>query len=380
MTKLKERLFGLIVVVALGVIFIPMLLENTQNPKSNVLQDVPAASIAKNDVDKVQKPEVLTELKNEKTTKSAVYDESQPIADQTQESKAKQKAKIEEEKAEQAKAELAKEEQAKAEFAKEEQAKAVAKEEQAKAELAKAEQAKAEQQKLANIKLAEAKAASLKHEEDKRRQLEIEKAKAEQAKLEQEKHQLEIAQIEQTKVDKAIVQQKAEIAKTEKSRAEQTKLEQVKAEQAKFIQEKAALARAEQTRLEEQARLAQERRQPQIKQDKREKTQLQRENNSNVAIAKSAAVQKMPVSKVALRHGWVVQMGSFAQPHNASALLSKLRKAGYPAFTRNVHRQGMDLTIVMVGPHANRTDADRLCSTLSMKFQIEGIIVRYEPH
>lgn len=337
MNKLKERIFGLIVVVALGVIFIPMLLENTQNPKSNVLQDVPAASIAKNDIDKVKKPEVLAELKSEKTAKPIVYDESQPIADQTEDSKAKQKAKLEEENAE-----------------------------LAKAELAKVELAKAEQQKLEDIKQAKANAAKI--EEDKRRQLEIEQAKAQQDKLEQEKRQREQAQLEQGKVEQAKVQQE----KAEKSRAELAKLEQIKAEQAKFIEEKATLARAELAR-EEQSKVEQDkRRQVKIEPAKREK--------SHSDITKPATAQKKPVSKVAIKHGWVVQMGSFAEPSNASTLLNKLRKAGYAAFTRKVYRQGMDLTIVMVGPHANRADADRLCSTLSMKFQIDGIIVRYEPH
>lgn len=344
MNKLKERLFGLIVVIALGVIFIPMLLENTQNPNSNVLQDVPAASLAKNDVDKAQKPEVLAELKNEKTQKPVVYDESQPISDASDALKAKQKeAAIEEEKAAQAKAELAKAEQVKADLA------------------------KAEQQKLEKIKLEEAKAQSLKIEEDKRRQLEIEKAKAEQAKLEEEKRQLEQAEIERIKTEQVKKeQQKAELAKVEKSKAEQTqaelaKIEQVKAEQARFLQEKRA------------AELAEKERSQQVQIEHKETRPV----TSTRAVEPKAHTQK---STKVRQHGWVVQMGSFVEPHNASALLKKLRRAGYPAFTRNAFRQGMELTIVMVGPHVSRADAERLCSTLSMKFQIDGIIVRYEPH
>ncbi|HRE30653.1 MAG TPA: SPOR domain-containing protein, partial [Candidatus Berkiella sp.] len=65
---------------------------------------------------------------------------------------------------------------------------------------------------------------------------------------------------------------------------------------------------------------------------------------------------------------------------NASNLLKKLKAAGYPAFTRHVNRYGIDLTVVMVGPHTRRDDADRLCATLGMKFQIDPMVVHYEPH
>jgi len=287
MNKLKERVFGLIVVIALGVIFVPMLLENTQNPKSNVLQDVPAASLAKNNIDKDQKPAVLAELKNEKIEKPVVYDERQPIADRSNE---KQPGLQEDLKAK-------------------EKVQAI-------------EEEKAEQEKVAQEKAAQ----------DKAQQQKIEQATA-QAKFDQDKRQRE---------DAERVKAQIQATKTDQTKAEQAKIAQVKAEQAQFLKEKNAMA----------------------------KTEPVKETPKSHAVKISKPIQ----------HGWVVQMGSFAEPHNASALLKKLKKAGYPAFTRNVYRQDMDLTIVMVGPHTRREDADRLNSTLSMKFQIDGIIVRYEPH
>lgn len=345
MSKIKERVFGLIVVIALGVIFVPMLLENTQNPKSSVLQDVPAASLAKNETDKDQKPEVLAALNN-KTDKPVVHDENQPIADRpdakapglTEDLKAQEKIEAQEEE--------------------------------------KAEELKAEQDRLRQKQEEEAKiAAQLKAEQERidqgRRQAELEQQRAELAKLEKakvEQNKAELVKAEEAKVAQAKAEQaKAEQAKAEQAKADQAKADQAKAEQAKADRMRAEQIKAEQIKAEQTKAEIAEHKQAAILEAKHEQNKLQAER----ATKKSTKV---------MRHGWVVQMGSFAEHRNSSALLKKLKAAGYPAFTRNVNRNGMQLTIVMVGPHARREDAQRLCSTLAMKFQIDGIIVRYEPH
>ncbi|MGE3317714.1 MAG: SPOR domain-containing protein [Candidatus Berkiella sp.] len=359
MNKLKERLFGLIVVIALGVIFIPMLLENTQNPKSNVLQDVPAASLTKNDLNKDQKPEVLAQLKNAPTDKPAVVDETQPIADaktpgREEDLKVKEKEDTLAQEKAQAEEKAKIEQQQKLEQAKQEQ--------QRKLEQAKlAEQAKIEQEKI-----------KAKAEQDKRRLMEIEQAKLENAKLQQ-------AKLEEEKRQQAL--QAQEKAKAEKSKTEQlAALEQAKQEAAKREQ-----AKLDQARMEQEKREQAKREQVKREQADFERTRQQQEKHAkpvsptkHEAVSHNKAHQSGKV-KGRISHGFVVQMGSFAEPHNASALLKKLKAAGYPAFTRKAFRQGMQLTIVMVGPYARREDANRLCSTLAMKFQIDGMIVRYEP-
>ncbi len=329
MSKLKERLFGLIVVIALGVIFIPMLLENTQSPKSSVMQEVPAIPVAKNEHDKSTKPEVLATLKESPKEEQAAHDENQPIADRPDQGvtpgpkedlKIKEKLAMAQEKAEQERlaAEKAQLEKAAAAKAAEEKrtAAALAEQQQLAALHAKQEQEQEKQEKLAQAKRdeqkrREAQIAEQKLAEDKRRQAEIAEAKREQEKLEQEK----------------LAYQKQQQDLQQARQAEQATVP------VKSVEEK-----------------------------------------PKETIKKPAKSVKIP-----LHSGWVVQMGSFAEQQNASALLKKLRAAGYPAFTRNVNRNGMHLTVVMVGPHARREDADRLCSTLAMKFQIDGIIVRYEP-
>lgn len=350
MNKLKERLFGLIVVIALGVIFIPMLLENTQNSKSNVLQDVPAASLAKNDLNKDQKPEVLAQLKNAPKDKPAVVDETQPIAD------AKTPGHEEDLKVKEKEETIAKAHEQEAKAQAEEKAKL---EQQKKLEQAKIDQQKKlEQAQLAEQEKIEQEKAKAKLEQDKRRLMEIEQAKVENAKLEQ-------AKLEEEKRQKALQ------AQAEKSKAA---LAQEKQEAAKREQEKLAQVRSEQEKREQAKR-----EQVKLEQAEFERARRQEKNKQEV-VSESKIHQPTKVKSRASHHGWVVQMGSFAEPHNASALLRKLKAAGYPAFTRKACRQGMDLTIVMVGPHARREDANRLCSALAMKFQIDGILVRYEPH
>lgn len=334
MSKLKERLFGLIVVIALGVIFVPMLLENTQSPKSSVMQDVPAVPVAKNELDKSSKPEVLATLKESPKEEQVTHDENQPIADRPDQGvkpgtkedlKIKEKLAMAQEKAEQERL-------------------AAEKAQQEKAQLEKAAAAKAAEEKRAAAALAEQQQLAALH------------AKQEQEKQEQEKL-VQVKRDEQQRREAQLAEQKLAEDKRRQAEITQAKLEQEQLE-------KERLARQKEQQDLQQARQAEQSTLP----------------TKSVEETPKETVKKPAKSVKAPSHsGWVVQMGSFAEQQNASALLKKLRAAGYPAFTRHVNRNGMHLTVVMVGPHARREEADRLCSTLAMKFQIDGIIVRYEP-
>ncbi len=72
-----------------------------------------------------------------------------------------------------------------------------------------------------------------------------------------------------------------------------------------------------------------------------------------------------------------MQVGTFAYPEHSSALLSKLKAQGLPAYSRKVSRNGRNLTIVFVGPIIRKEDASKMISTLESKYQLRGIIVRY---
>ena len=75
--------------------------------------------------------------------------------------------------------------------------------------------------------------------------------------------------------------------------------------------------------------------------------------------------------------GFVVQVGAFADANAATALRDKLRAAGMNAFTDTVNTDGGKRTRVRVGPAMNRTEADALKAQVKAKAGIDGIV---RPH
>ena len=75
--------------------------------------------------------------------------------------------------------------------------------------------------------------------------------------------------------------------------------------------------------------------------------------------------------------GFVVQMGAFASAADATALRDTLRKAGFNAFTDTVPGANGTLTRVRVGPVINRAEAEALKSKLEHAGKAGGMI---RPH
>jgi len=76
--------------------------------------------------------------------------------------------------------------------------------------------------------------------------------------------------------------------------------------------------------------------------------------------------------------GFAVQLGAFTQPAGANALRDKVRAAGFSAFTDQVRRgDGVLLHRVRVGPVANRAEAEQLKAQVAAKVGIPGIV---SPH
>ena len=86
-----------------------------------------------------------------------------------------------------------------------------------------------------------------------------------------------------------------------------------------------------------------------------------------------------PASKPAdtSKTGFVVQVGAFADANAATALRDKLRGAGLNAFTDTVNTDGGKRTRVRVGPAMNRAEADALKAQVKAKAGIDGIV---RPH
>ena len=96
-------------------------------------------------------------------------------------------------------------------------------------------------------------------------------------------------------------------------------------------------------------------------------------------VPKPAVVTPPPASKPAdtSKTGFVVQVGAFADANAATALRDKLRAAGMNAFTDTVNTDGGKRTRVRVGPAMNRTEADALKAQVKAKAGVDGFV---RPH
>lgn len=75
--------------------------------------------------------------------------------------------------------------------------------------------------------------------------------------------------------------------------------------------------------------------------------------------------------------GLAVQVGSFASRNNAERLADQLSAAGYDAFVHDEDAGGRTIWRVRVGSFADRADADRLLETLREDEGLDGIVVSH---
>jgi cell division septation protein DedD len=95
--------------------------------------------------------------------------------------------------------------------------------------------------------------------------------------------------------------------------------------------------------------------------------------------AKPAAAAPKPASPVpaAASTGFAVQLAAFSKPADATALRDRVRAAGFSAFTESVTTDKGSLTRVRVGPVATRAEADALKVQVKAKVGADGIV---RPH
>ena len=72
--------------------------------------------------------------------------------------------------------------------------------------------------------------------------------------------------------------------------------------------------------------------------------------------------------------GFVVQLAAFARPADAEALRDRARAAGFSAFTESVKTDKGTLSRVRIGPVADRAAADQLKAQVQSKLGIAGIV------
>ncbi|MET0551062.1 MAG: SPOR domain-containing protein [Xanthomonas sp.] len=96
--------------------------------------------------------------------------------------------------------------------------------------------------------------------------------------------------------------------------------------------------------------------------------------------AATAAVKptpSVPAAPAAAGTGFAVQLGAFGKVEDANALRDKVRAAGFSAFVEQVRTDKGALNRVRVGPVANRADAEQLRAQVAAKVGISGMV---RPH
>ena len=91
----------------------------------------------------------------------------------------------------------------------------------------------------------------------------------------------------------------------------------------------------------------------------------------------TTTVSTAPAAPAASAVGFAVQLGAFGQAVDANALRDKVRAAGFSAFVEQVRTDNGVLHRVRVGPVANRADAEQLKAQVAAKVGIAGMV---RPH
>lgn len=105
-----------------------------------------------------------------------------------------------------------------------------------------------------------------------------------------------------------------------------------------------------------------------------------------VPIAKTAVKNKKPLAASSQKNlenfkkaAWAVKLGTFKNKENAVGLTNKLRAQGYKAFTREIMLKTGSYREVYIGPESEKTSALALSRKLAEETKIQGIIVNYKP-
>ena len=92
------------------------------------------------------------------------------------------------------------------------------------------------------------------------------------------------------------------------------------------------------------------------------------------ATTPAPSASSAPSAPAAAGTGFAVQLGAFGNAADASALRDRLRAAGITAFTDTVQTDKGTLTRVKAGPVATRAEADQLKSRVKSSVGIDGLV------
>ncbi|MGF6418545.1 cell division septation protein DedD [Stenotrophomonas sp. AN71] len=107
------------------------------------------------------------------------------------------------------------------------------------------------------------------------------------------------------------------------------------------------------------------------------KPEAKPEPKPDTTASKPATAPATPAAPAAGGVGFAVQLGAFGQATDADALRDKVRAAGFSAFVEQVRTEKGTLHRVRVGPVANRADAEQLKAQVAAKVGVAGMV---RPH
>ncbi|MGB1298409.1 MAG: SPOR domain-containing protein [Psychrobium sp.] len=97
---------------------------------------------------------------------------------------------------------------------------------------------------------------------------------------------------------------------------------------------------------------------------------------STVVTSPAKKIKPKPAIKA---EGWVIRMGSFGNPNNVNALVKRLRKQGFTAYSvPAVPRAGIT-NKVYVGPELSKKKLQAMQPKLKRAFKEAGVIEKYNP-
>lgn len=95
--------------------------------------------------------------------------------------------------------------------------------------------------------------------------------------------------------------------------------------------------------------------------------------------AKPAPAKPEPAKPAAAGTGFAVQLGAFGNAEEANKLRDRARAAGFSAFVEQVRTDKGTLNRVRIGPVVNRADADKLKGQVAAKLGIGDALVKPHP-
>lgn len=82
-------------------------------------------------------------------------------------------------------------------------------------------------------------------------------------------------------------------------------------------------------------------------------------------------------STATIDKGWVIQMGTYSNPDNASRVRTQLKQLGYVVTLEDIQLKSGKATRVRVGPYTKKTQAITTKAELQKQIGLQGVVLAY---